>query len=148
MARLFDDASSQYLAVGSTPVTAAPFSMAAWFNSDSDALQQAIISVGDTAGATNYFTLQARGNTGGDPVQVHVREGATSAVASTSSGYSANTWHHAAAVFASSSSHAVYLDGANKGTNAEFISCITPEGRMSKVWLLWTRAMQVLKRKD
>lgn len=36
---------------------------------------------------------------------------------------------------------------ANKGTNSEFITCITPENRMSKTWLLWSKAMEVLKRK-
>ena len=35
---------------------------------------------------------------------------------------------------------------ANKGTANEFISCITPEKRISHTWLLWTRAMQISKK--
>jgi hypothetical protein len=43
MARAFDDGSSQYLQVGSTPVSAAPLSVAAWFKTDDLTADQTII---------------------------------------------------------------------------------------------------------
>ena len=50
MARLFDDASSEYLHLGSTPVTAAPFSWAAWIYSDVANIDQTAVAITDTAG--------------------------------------------------------------------------------------------------
>lgn len=61
--------------------------------------------------------IVANGGVGGDPLQA-ITYTASSSIASTTSGYSADTWHHGCAVFASATSRAAYLDGGNKGTNA------------------------------
>lgn len=117
MAILFDDASTEYLEVNSPPATAAPFSMACWFRSDSVALTQGLMSICDKDAANHIWGLRAAGATGGDPVQLSALAGGAAASASTSSGYSANTWHHACGVETSSTSRAAFIDGGSKGTD-------------------------------
>jgi hypothetical protein len=125
MSRLFDDASSQTLASATAPLTAAPLTMVCWFNSDDIDSHQVLMSLSDTASDNNYFVLTIRGASAGDFVQAVVDgSGDADGTATTSSGYSANTWHHAAAVFASTTSQAAYIDGGSKGSNTS--SAATP----------------------
>lgn len=107
---------TDYLATASTPVTAVPLSMACWFRLTDITAGQNLISVTDTAGDVNYFALQARGDIAGDPLYARSANSATRD-AVTSTGYSANTWHHGCAVFTSATSRASYIDGGSKGTN-------------------------------
>lgn len=116
MARLFDDASSQYLEVASALGAVQPLSMACWFNSDDTAANQTLISIG-TNGGNARWQMTALGATGGDPVQaLSTNSGGTANAAVTTSGFSANTWHHGCAVFASDTSRTAYIDGGNSAT--------------------------------
>lgn len=117
MARLFDDASTQYLEYNGTIVTAAPLTLACWFRSNDTAASQTLISIGDGASVNNYFLIAANGDQVGDPIRA-VARGTADNPASTTAGFTANTWHHAAGVFTSSTDRAAFLDGGNKGTNA------------------------------
>lgn len=117
-ARLFDDAASDYLTVASAVVTAYPFTMAAWFRSNDATIGQGIFSIGDTAAANDSWTLQASGATGGDPVNLISRAGGTSVLASTTTGYSANVWHHIGGKGASATSRDCFIDGGSKGSNS------------------------------
>jgi len=120
MARLFDDAASQFMeSIGYSIIPSMPFTMAAWFSVDSIALNQTIMSLGNhSTGTNNEYRLVAGGVTAGDPVLADTLNGGTYGVAASTSGYSANTWHHGAAVFSSTTSRAAYIDGGSKGTNA------------------------------
>lgn len=120
MARLLDDAASEYMENAAAIATAVPISMACWFNSDSIALSQYLMCIGNSA-STAKFALGAMGAVASDPIQAIT----SSNVAASTAGYSANTWSHAAAVFASITSRAAYLNGGNKGTNA---TSTTPAG--------------------
>ena len=115
MAREFDLNASNYLSVADAPITAAPFTMACWFLSDSATQFQSLIAIGDSAGS-DRFVLAAAGNTGGDPVQLGVVAGAGSTNTNTTTGYSTGVWHHACASIASSTSRSVYIDGGSKVT--------------------------------
>lgn len=117
MARLFDDASNQYLSNSSAVLTAAPITLACWFKSDNITAQQALVSIGKTSDRST-FLLYCRGNVAGDPIGALSQQSAASAVANTTTGYSSGTWHHGCAVFASSTSRAAYIDGGSKGTNS------------------------------
>lgn len=117
MARAFDDAATQDIEIASAILTAVPISMSAWFNSDDIGAHQVLIGLTDFSVVTQYILLIAAGLTGGDPVQA-IKEGAGSVTASTSTGFSANTWHHAAGVFAAVADTRVYIDGGSKGTSA------------------------------
>lgn len=123
MARLLDDAASQYLESGQPPVTGPPFTLACWFNSDSIALSQALMAIGQAASPAERYVLLAAGAAAGDPLQVQLQSGGT---ASTTTGYQANTWHHACGVFASSTDRRVYLDGGSKGSNTAAASASPP----------------------
>ena len=118
MARTFDDVSGSFLQRNSAVVNAPPFSVAAWMRSDDDTTGQTVLSIGDASTDTDYYRLFISGPTAGDPVRWVTRAGGSNAAASTSTGFSANTWHHVAGVEAAANSRAVYIDGGSKGTDS------------------------------
>ncbi len=126
MARAFDDASSEYLELDSAPVTAAPFTLSCWFNSDDLTVNQMLMFVGDKDSTEDFWRLSAKGDTGGDPLRFNVNDG-TSGSADTSTGYSASTWHHACAVETASNNRACFIDGGSKGTDATSVSPVAAD---------------------
>lgn len=119
MARLFDDASSQYLTRASAVVTAEPLTMACWFLTDSLTQNQCMMSISYHDGGDNgdLFGLYLFGAVGGDPVVAYAFDNGASSYAETSIAYSTGTWQHACAVFIANNNRAVYLNGGNKGTD-------------------------------
>jgi hypothetical protein len=116
---------NQYLQMGSAVLTAAPLTMACWFNSDSLTVSQVLVSITNqgTAGGITRFAILAAGAVSGDPVRAIASDiSANNGIAETTSGYSANFWHHAAGVFTSASSRSVYLDGGNSATDTTSIT--------------------------
>lgn len=109
--------SSDFLNVAATPVTAYPLTLAAWFNSSNITVNQHILEVYDTALISGH-AIAALGAVAGDPVRARSFQNDLFAQASTTTGYSANTWHHAAGVFTSATDRAAFIDGGSKGTNA------------------------------
>jgi hypothetical protein len=131
MARAFVRASSQYLETGSAVVAAPPFTVACWFNSDDIDTEQNLFWIGDKDVTGHWWRLVLRGATVGDPVRFDIQSGGAIEVAATTTGYSANTWHHACGVTASTSSRAVYIDGGSKGTNTNPAASPTAPDRTS-----------------
>lgn len=127
MSRAFVRASSEDLTIAAAPVTAAPLTLACWFNVLDVTNQHTLVSLVNSGGPTSdYFALVAEGNTAGDPVAARLNSTAgNNAVAVTSTGFSASTWRHGAAVFASSASRTAYLNGASPGSDT---TSITPSG--------------------
>lgn len=120
MARLFNGSTDSIRAA--TPVTAAPISVSLWARTSSVTLDEDPLSIVDmSAAATQRFRVNFAGTVGGDPV----RAVTNAAIAASSSGFSANTWHHVLAVFGASNSRAAYIDGGSKGTNT---TSATPTG--------------------
>ena len=118
-ARLFNDAASEFLEnTASAPVTAAPFTMACWGNSDSTTATQTAIQIQDKDAAGARWNLEFDGTNPADELNFNIIAGGLGTSASTTTGYTANTWHHAAAVEASATSHAVYIDGGNSGSSS------------------------------
>jgi hypothetical protein len=100
-----------------TPITAAPFTMACKFNPDEETLDRALMSLRNSDGSQR-FSLVAVGSAS-DVLQAQTTiASVTTGAASTTAGYDAGTWYHACAVYASSTSRAAYINGANKGTSA------------------------------
>lgn len=118
-ARGFTRASSHKLQVNSTPVTAVPITMACWFLSDSITVNQTLMSIAASGSAafSNQFGLFASGANAGDPIQAYAQSGGGGTLASSTTGYSANCWSHAAAVFATTTSKSAFINGGSKGTN-------------------------------
>lgn len=126
MARVFTRASSHYLEVAIPAVTAYPWTLSAWFRSDDLTTNQTILSIGDTLTNTEYWSLQATGAAAGDPVRMTSSTTVGGAfTADTTTGYAANTWHHALATGASATARTVYIDGGSSATNT---SSSTPAG--------------------
>jgi hypothetical protein len=113
---------SESLSVDSAAVTAMPLTMACWFSSISIAQLQALIWLGDKDSATEYIALDVNGAAGGDPVEARHTSGGTTGTGTTTTGFVADTWHHAAAVFLSTTSRSAYLDGGGKGTNTTAVA--------------------------
>lgn len=111
---LFDDAANEYLSVSASPVIA-PFTLSCWFNSDDLINNQVLVGIGGAA--ANYTELVASGAGGGDPIDIRSAAGGGPGAAVTTTGYSANTWHHACGV-EFGASRAAYIDGGSKGTDA------------------------------
>jgi hypothetical protein len=126
VARDFTRASSEFLEASTTPVTGYPVTLSCWFNADDITGQHVLFGIFDT-GATNAdaIYLEATGNAAGDPVRATSAQNNGFSSASTSTGFSASTWNHAAGVFSSATSRDAYLNGGGKASNA---TSRTPSG--------------------
>lgn len=123
MSRLFDDASNQFLEVDATDITAAPLTMACWFYSDDNALQQGLGFIGDKDVSNQYFALLL--TTTGKVAAATRQSSSTQAESTNGTAYTANAWHHACGVWSAANSRAAFLDGTDKGTEA---TSLTPTG--------------------
>lgn len=115
MARLFDDAKSQYAEYAGAVVSAAPFTIVGWCRADAIGRWQGILWIGDKD-VTNEFFVLTLDNVNKVRATAQTAGGASSAITTTT--VSANTWHHVAAVYAAANDRRAYLDGGGKGTNA------------------------------
>ena len=107
---------NQRLTPASAPVTVAPLTMACWFRPVNTTSTGALITLTNSLGS-QYFTLYANGAVAGDPIQILNAGAGGSPTVSTTSGFSANKWHHACSVEAATNSRTVYLDAGNSATN-------------------------------
>ena len=122
MARLFDDASSEYLERGDAcGISAYPVTMACWFYGDDNSVNIVMMSLGNTVG-TGVLHLMVRNPPDSDLLAFAENDSAVSAFALTSTDWSVNIWHHGTVVFASATDRRVFLDGGGKGTNATNIA--------------------------
>ena len=118
MALLFNDATPDYLVSASTPVTAVPLTMACWFYTDTQALDQSLIQIANPGVTDQYLELYASGTGGGDPVRLF-RNAGSGTLVGTSTGFSLNTWHHAVAVLIAINSVRVFIDGGSVGVSSQ-----------------------------
>jgi hypothetical protein len=127
MSRSFISANSEYLQVGSAVLTGVPLTMACWFRSTDITIAQELMVIANSASAVtlNNFRLVINGNQFGDRLRAFTSGATANPAAVTSTGYSANTWHHAAGVWAAVNSRAAYIDGGSKGTES---TSETPSG--------------------
>ncbi len=77
-----------------------------------------ILSFGVSGTCNNIWGLDAAGTVGGDPLRMFAFSPSGFQSANTTTGFSADTWHHACGVEAASDDRRVYIDGGSKGTNA------------------------------
>lgn len=99
-------------------------SFAGWFRTIEDGRDQAVVSIGDSAG-THFLSLSARMSAAGDPVIAHLFCPEGNFRAATTTGITTNTWHHGVAVFAAWDDRRAYIDGGSKGTDAGSSAGIT-----------------------
>lgn len=110
--------SSQYLSTTTTPITdgVGNVTLACWFNSSSSTTDQALIDI-DRSDAAGRYILTVNGSMAGKPVMANSGNNSIISYAATTSGYSANTWTHAAGVFTGTSSRTAYINGGSAATN-------------------------------
>jgi hypothetical protein len=91
-----------------------PITISAWVKSTDDTINQSAVHL-----VNSFYTEQLliEGAVGGDPVTARANGGSGNEDANTSSGYSADTWHHACVVFENASSRHAYIDGGSKGSD-------------------------------
>jgi hypothetical protein len=100
--------------VASAVVTAYPFTMACWFYVSSTTANRTLMDLGSTTADSGQLLIA--NNAAAVGITSRIAGAQSSAVTSTT--YSANTWHHAAAVVNSATDRRAFLDGGSKGTNA------------------------------
>lgn len=111
--------STQYLRT-TTPVTVEPFTFCAWGKpANATALLMAVsIARNATAAQTEAYELTFDGSAAGDPIYTKKGgAGVTPSTATTTTGFSANTYAHAAGAHASTTSRSAYINGGSKGTS-------------------------------
>jgi len=100
-----------------------PFTMAMWAYVDDITSYHPCMSLTVSGNNNKSHTVDLSGDLGGDPCRAFTSVNVFgNGIASSSSGYSANTWHHVCGKFIASNDRAVLLDGGNKGTNTGNIS--------------------------
>jgi hypothetical protein len=132
-ARAFNGSSSR--GDRATVPSGVPLTIAGWIKPANITAVAGVCACVDPTLNTRWTYLAARGDVGGDPIQAMHRGDTLQTDAESTTGYSASTWQHAAAVFTSSTSRAAYLDGASKGTDTANPGTSTPWSKVSVGYL-------------
>lgn len=114
----FQSSNPDFIDIGSSAIsTTLPVSMACWFQADDIDTEYSLMDIGDESVTNQALELVLRGGNLGDPVSANHRSG-SSAISSSSTGFSVNAWHHGCAVFTSTTLRASFIDGGSKGTDS------------------------------
>jgi hypothetical protein len=113
MPRYFDDLKEEYLYLDTTDYAASLWTNVVWFNSDNVADAQSLCFIGRSGVGGVYHVLKADGAAVGNPLRQRTWGSAT-VFAESTTGYSANTWHHACGVLAADNDRRVYIDGGSE----------------------------------
>jgi hypothetical protein len=120
MSLVLDDAIPQYASVASLAVSAAPLTLSCWVKSDDDALAQCGVNLTDADSTFNYFAAIADFATANNPAKALCRD--ASNIFSSRDGLTINTWHHIVAVFVSTISRFVYLNGVAGAESTDLVA--------------------------
>ena len=121
---------SQTITAASAGVTAEPLTIAAWFYPTRNTARTVIVSLADTLGfdpgAQMFYALVEDGTKTGDPICATKHNGGSAAAvsdeATSTSGFTINSWWHGCAVFTSTTSRTIYLNGGSSATNTTSVS--------------------------
>jgi hypothetical protein len=120
MARFFVRASTQYLGRGDTcGISDFPFTFSCFFNGNDASLNHSLMVFGDTD-AQRIHSMNLRDPPDSDVIAYTnvVGQVPANTFAKTTTSWVANTWQHAAAVFAAANDRRVFLDAEGKGTQS------------------------------
>lgn len=132
MARTFT--ATSYLEINSAVISGPPATVMLRFNAANITQLFPLFYIGDKDSPTHYWVGYADGVTSGDPLTMQTRAGGGTPGAAdfrltpTGNGYSANTWHSAAFVYASSTDLRVYLDANDGSKGSETAGVTAPSG--------------------
>ena len=111
MSFLFDNETPGYLRAESAPVTAYPFTLACWFYADQDSLWGNLININESSGYDDYFSLNARMDRSGDPLETQISIAGANKNARTTNAISLNVWSYGVGIFTSATSRRSVLNG-------------------------------------
>jgi len=128
MARLFNDASSEYARyVGALINTQDAHTYAGWFYCDDASNVGTLIASHSSAAVPGYTRLVLVGTQSPKQLRANAAaDGGGGQGNATVTAWAANTWHHAAGVFTSSTSRTVYLDGSSASNTDAITTTATP----------------------
>ena len=141
---LFDDALDQYLQATVAAATAHPVTMTCWVYPDTATARLYAISLRDASDA-DQLSLILYGDVYGDRVRAYASGASAAATAITTSGFTANTWQHVAAVFTNTTSRAAYINAGSKGTDATDSGAVTD---LDRTWVSRPTSLQFSGRVD
>lgn len=118
MARLFDDASTEYLQVEQAVLAGVPLAMICWFNKDEITSSCFLMGLADKDVDNQLISLYVYDTDPNQKLRASSNSAAASGYAVVTAAYSADTWHHACGIWADTDDRRVLLDGGSKGTNA------------------------------
>ncbi len=118
----FTAGSSQYLEINVGILQAYPITMACWFRANDITTDYVLMGLVDQSETSVRFLMMANGTAGGDPIRAFADAGRQ---ALTTTGYSANTWHHACVIYENVNDRSAYIDGGSKGTESSADSVTT-----------------------
>lgn len=135
MARLFDDASSEYLEIDQTVLSAPPFAMACFYNTNDMSVSSNLISLADKDDNATYSTMFVSGPL--SKLYAQTKGGGSSGFAISGAAVLVDTWQHAAGIYATTTDRRVLINGGSKGTNATSVTATgfdrTSIGRLGDV---------------
>lgn len=108
----------QYHLTSSTPVTAAPLTLACWFAVEIGTDIHILMSICDSASTNEHFAMDANGVAGGNPLRNLCEAAGLQSVVQTTTGYTSTQWHHGCARFTSSTDRDVFIDGGSQSTTS------------------------------
>ena len=106
MSILFDDASDEFLDFDQAPLSAFPLTLTCWIKTDTVAINQAVLFLGDTGSTGQHWSLTLASTT----MNFRRIEASTAANAA-APGVTADVWHHVAGVQVLATSAFGYLNG-------------------------------------
>lgn len=116
-------------------------SMACWFRVPNITGNHSLFFLAKSTGI-GYVGLAARGDLAGDPVEAYVDSG-VAIMATSSVGFSANTWQHACLVRASDTSLVVYLNGGNSGSTSTSRTWAAISPTHTQIGIVWYSGSRV-----
>jgi hypothetical protein len=119
------DGSSQYATLGSALLGTLPYTVSIWGKAATGNPSGTYAAFGIYSTTTNDLRASIWRDGAGDVISTWARVGGTNGLATTTTSYSANTWHHVFSRFVSNVSRFVRLDGGGLGPNT---TPVTPLG--------------------
>ncbi|HWA18959.1 MAG TPA: LamG-like jellyroll fold domain-containing protein [Devosia sp.] len=112
-----DWSTSNFLRYGGAVIAAAPLTIAYWAKTSITGTPQVGCGIFNSGAGVNNNNFRV-GVSSSDVVEAITCDGAGTAIATSSTTFTADTWFHLCGVFASASDRRAFLDGAGKGTNS------------------------------
>lgn len=123
MARLFDDASNEYLRIEQVVLATMPCAYVCRFNMDAFVTHHMLMVQLDKDANNQFQSMWVRTENGTHNLRVYSESAVTAAAARSLFDIQTGTWYHAAGLFVSATDRRAFVDGANKATSA---TAVTP----------------------